>query len=129
MLAPMVDRTVAAMTRRPVDVASNTSDATIPKPYRAGRTVLDTLDAAERLIRAGARRIRHDEGELAELARLAELREVLLVEIDHSATHLLAHDASYREIGTALGITRQSAQARYPNASSRPAGGQEAGLR
>jgi hypothetical protein len=50
--------------------------------------------------------------------------------IDEIAQHLLAvEECSYREVGIALGISRQAAEKRYPDPSARPAGGQWAGLR
>ena len=74
-------------------------------------------------------RTRRGEGGLAELTAITELNKSLMIAINEISIHLLAHeDCSYREIGIALGITSQAAAKRYPGASSRPAGGQRAGL-
>jgi hypothetical protein len=69
------------------------------------------------------------EGGLAELYALVQLQDRLGDIIDTVARHLLeTDDYSYREIGEALGITRQAAALRYPGSSSRPAGGQTGNL-
>lgn len=92
--------------------------------------MVGSIEAARRLVRAATRNTRDGYGGLAELAALVELRDEVEVAIDAGALHLLANDdASYREVAVALGITRQAAMKRYPEASSRPQGGQPGNLR
>jgi hypothetical protein len=69
-------------------------------------------------------------GGLAELHAVVELHRKLGAAIDTMARRLLTDDDySYREVGEALGITRQAIQLRYRGSSSRPAGGQPGNLR
>jgi len=108
-------------------VASTPVDVTATKRRRP---MLDTIDAARRIVAAFVVRTRHGDGGLAELASIVALRQETDMAIDAIARHLLAaEDCSYREVGVALGISPQAAAKRYPRASSRPAGGQRAGLR
>jgi hypothetical protein len=93
-------------------------------------SMLESIAAVHRLIVAQERRARDGEGGLAELAALAALERVLGDTIGAVAIHLLEHDeASYKEIGIALDLTKQGALKRYPGASSRPVGGRPARLR
>ena len=109
------------------ELASTQVDAT---PTLNRRPILDSLGAADRLVRAAARRTIDGDGGLAELASAARHLAETADAVDTIARHLLsAEDCSYREIGVALGITAQAAAKRYPGASSRPGGGQRAGLR
>lgn len=113
-----------------VGPTSVSSDAKPVKPYRSGRSLLDTMDMVDRCLRAVVVRTVNGEGGLAELARLAKLQTVMRVAVDAVAEHLLAHDEeSYKSIGIALDITRQSVEARYPKASRRPPGAQQGHLR
>lgn len=88
------------------------------------------MGAAQRFVDAVAGHTADGVGGLAELNALADLERRVRDVIDETAFRLLAHDdASYREVGIALGITRQAAENRYPRSSSRPAGGQPGNLR
>jgi hypothetical protein len=114
----------------PSGVASTAVEATLPLAYRSGRSLLDTLAAARRFLRAAVDRTEHGDGGLAELARLADLELEVRRAVDGCAVWLLEHDdASYREVGAALGMSLQAVAKRYPGLSSRPAGGQESRLR
>ena len=115
------------MTTTDVDVEVTAVTST-RRPLR--RSMLESIAAIDRLIVAQARRAREGDGGLAELAALAALESVLAAAIDDVATYLLEHDdASYREVGIALGIGKPGALKRYPGASARPPGGQRADLR
>lgn len=79
----------------------------------ARRTVeaLDYVAFARRIIRAAGSHVADsDEFELAELV---SLRDDLESAIRHAVTGQRAVGRSWAYIGDALGITRQSAQARY----------------
>ena len=110
-------------------VASTTVEARRAN-RRAGRTMFDTIAAASRFVASFVTNTRAGHGGLAELAAITDLEHQLADARDDVARHLLRHDdASYREVAIALGITPQAAAKRYPGASSRPVGGQEARLR
>jgi DNA invertase Pin-like site-specific DNA recombinase len=67
--------------------------------------------------------------DLADLHFLDDLQRQVADAVDVVARRLLEQGASYREVGVALGISRQAAARRYPTASARRAGGQPGGLR
>lgn len=83
---------------------------------RREREALEIIEWARRAIKAAGRRTEDaDEFELAELVSLrADLEEAIHKAV--SAQH--ARVQSWAYIGSALGITRQSAQARYANKMS-----------
>jgi hypothetical protein len=91
----------------------------------------NSLGAATRFVRAIVDHVVLDgHGGLAELHALVLLERRVAEAIDEVALHLLEHDdASYREVGAALGISKSAAEKRYPAASSRPPGGQPGALR
>jgi hypothetical protein len=89
-----------------------------------------TIGAVSRFVRSIVGHVDDGAGGLADLHALVWLRAELDQAVDTAARHLLEHDdASYREIGAALGIGRDAAAKRYPNASSRRPGGQPGRLR
>lgn len=89
-----------------------------------------SIGAIDRLTRAVANHVGDGVGGLAELTSLVELERSVRDVVDGMARHLLeSDDYSYREIGVALGMTRQAVEQRYPGASSRPAGAQSGNLR
>jgi len=98
---------------------------------RSSWSLDNTLGAAERFVRSTAGHCQDGTAEAGEeeLARLVAMRAELDAGIDAVATRLLGWGSSYREIGEALGITRQAAQSRYPRASARKPGAQPVGLR
>jgi hypothetical protein len=109
-----------------VQPASTAVDAA---PVDGRRPVLDSLGAADRLIRAAARRTVEGDGGLAELAAAARHLAETGAAINAMARHLLAaEEASYKEIGAALDISAQAAAKRYPGASARRPGGQPSHL-
>lgn len=92
--------------------------------------MLESVAAVSRLVRSFAKNTVDGYGGLSELYAIAELRRELDDVIDTIAAHLLANeDYSYREIGQALGFSRQWARRRYAGMSSRPSGGQPGNLR
>lgn len=56
-------------------------------------------------------------------------RRLVDIAIDTACLNALHDDASYREVGEALGMTFQAAAKRYPGASTRRPGGQPGNLR
>jgi len=96
---------------------------------RSGWTLDGSLGAAERFLRSTTGHVIDGAGDIEELARLAAMQETLAGAIDEAARRLLGWGASYREVGEALGISRQSVERRYPGASSRKPGAQPVGLR
>ena len=123
-----------AMTDAGTSVASTTVDASAVRraATRANPnwSLERTMSAVERFVCAIAAHVDDGAGGLAELHAFAELTHQIDGVVDSIARHLLEHDdASYREIGAALGISRQAAVKRYPKTSSRQPGGQPARLR
>jgi len=96
---------------------------------RSGWTLDGSLGAAERFLRSTTGHVIDGAGDIEELARLAAMRDELDGAMDEAARRLLGWGASYREVGEALGISRQSVERRYPGASSRKPGAQPVGLR
>jgi hypothetical protein len=89
-----------------------------------------SLGVPRRFVEAVVEHTRDGYGGLAELHALVELRDGIDSAIDHVARHLLEHDdASYREVGLAVGVTAQAVAKRYPNSSSRQRGAQPGNLR
>lgn len=102
-------------------------DAKLEPHEKPGWSIFRTLRGARGMIRAAGRHTAAGRGGLDELAALVELRRELDAVIDTAACHLLANEAaSYAEVGTAMGITKQAVALRYPGASARPLGGQTA---
>jgi hypothetical protein len=89
-----------------------------------------TLAAVDRFVRAVVDHIADGEGDLVGLHAMVELQRHMSAAVDTIARHLLSHDrANYRDIGIALGITKQAAAQRYPRASARRRGAQPGPLR
>ena len=100
------------------------------KPESKRRSALHTLEGVNSMLRAGHKRIADGEYSLAELARLAEVKVTAETLIDAAVNWLGAHDdVSYRELGIALGRTRQAVEKKWPGVSGREAGGQPSRLR
>jgi hypothetical protein len=114
---------IVAVTSSAVDVRSS------PGRVREHRSVEDVLGALRRFVRAIERRVDADECGLVELAAVVELAADVVDLRDHLARRLLADTFSYREVGIALGISRQAAERRYPGATSRRPGAQPGPLR
>jgi hypothetical protein len=105
-----------------------TSKKQTPRHEQIGYVLMETLEGAERLIRVVPERFAQGHGGLDELAKLVAIHRLVADAIDAAARRLLdAEDASFGDVGTALGITQQAVSARYPGASRRLRGGQGAG--
>jgi hypothetical protein len=93
-------------------------------------SLLGSVAAVRRFVAVLAGHTADGFGGLAELHAAVEVQAELAVVIDAMARHLLDHeDASYREVGLALGLSLSAAAKRYPDAGSRRPGGQPARLR
>jgi DNA-directed RNA polymerase specialized sigma24 family protein len=89
-----------------------------------------TIYAVKRFVHVFAGHTADGYGGLAELLAAVQVQRDMADAIDTMARHLLEHeDCSYREIAAALGISTQAVAKRYRGTSSRPRGGQRAGLR
>ncbi|HEY1445662.1 MAG TPA: hypothetical protein VGF51_12250 [Acidimicrobiales bacterium] len=113
-------------------VASTSLDAgTSPRRPKHDRTNGDIATMTGRMIRAlRDRGLRDDDLEV--LKEFARLRDELDRGIEDLVTQLRGYPSScsWSEIGTALGLTRQAAQQRFPKAGGiRRPGGQEAKYR
>jgi len=106
-----------------------TSTGVDAKPAREPRSAEDLMGAIGRLLRAMGRRAADGELGLVELAAIVELETELAELRNRVARRLLADDFSHREIGVALGVSRQAVERRYPGAASRRPGGQPGPLR
>jgi hypothetical protein len=122
------------VTRAGADVASTRDDASRERRSIARKnpdwSLEGTISAVSRFVCSIVGHVDDGAGSLADLYALVRLRDRLDQAIDTAARHLLEHDdASYREVGAALGMTRQAAASRYPSSSSRRPGGQPSRLR
>ena len=86
----------------------------------SGREPLDTIAFARRVVRAAGRAAAA--GDEFELAELASLRDELEAAIKVAVDGQRATGRSWAHIGSALGITRQSAHERYATAVDALAG-------
>jgi hypothetical protein len=87
------------------------------------------MGAAQRFLASHLAHIVDGEGELADLVALTDLAEQVNQTIDTLARRLLSEGYSNREVGIALGLTRQAVALRYPGKSSRQPGAQPGALR
>jgi hypothetical protein len=115
-------------------VASIDFDASLQRRIAARAkpewSLMNTVAAVERFSAVLAGHTADGHGGLAELAAASRALDNLQAAVDAMARLLLDREqASYREIGTALDISRQAAAARYSDSGSRRPGGQPAALR
>lgn len=87
-----------------------------------------SLGAVSRFLTAAKEHAEAGEADLAELRMVHDLLVEVRALEDFIAVRLLGEDYSYREVGIALDLKRAAVERRYPNASSRRAGGQPQGL-
>jgi hypothetical protein len=94
------------------------------------RSALHTIEGVNSMLKAAHNRIDAGEYTLVELAALAEVKVTVEAVIDAAVRWLGSNDeASYRELGIALGVTRSAVEKRWPGISGREEGGQPSRLR
>lgn len=122
--------TEQADARPSVDLAPDASGAK-RQLLRAkdGWSLEHNLVGVRQILESQGRHFGDGEGDLAELAQLAEIEKLARRLLDQLALRLASEDYSAREISIALGVARSTVESRYPNSSSRPAGGQPGHLR
>lgn len=73
----------------------------------------------QRMLRAYARRVTEDCGDIEALAGLVDLSAELEITMARAIAGLVASGHSWAEIGRVLGVTRQAAQQRYSRLQAR----------